>query len=294
MHRAPALAGSLLALLIVGETPPLRALPPPPPPEGCASAEDCDDGDFCNGAERCVGRPGFGVCVAGRPRVCRDLDPCTDDACVDNQCVSTPIPDCQPATTTSSPSSTTSSSTTLSSTTSSSTTVTTRASTSSTSTVTLPATTSTTRSLPQATTTTTSTTVPRAACTPSDPAGCEDGDPCTVDSCLESGTCAQVPLTGVASVACICDRTLPACQQAPPRAVARLVIRGCTRARRAATLAAPRQGVLLRRAGRAFAGAAARALGAARTGRLDPACAEALAATLREARTRATAARGER
>jgi hypothetical protein len=43
VRTAAPLAGSLLELLIVlWVTRPLAA----PPPEGCASAEDCDDGDL--------------------------------------------------------------------------------------------------------------------------------------------------------------------------------------------------------------------------------------------------------
>jgi Dictyostelium (slime mold) repeat len=277
MNRAHSLAGALLALLVVGYAPRLLAAPPfpPPPPEGCSSDDECDDGDLCNGAERCViPEGGVGRCRPGVGRVCKDFDPCTADSCVENECLHTPIPDC-PATTSTSTTSTT--------VTTSSTSTTTRPT--STTSTTDPSTSHTT------TTTTTSTTVPGAACSPADAALCDDGDPCTVDSCSEAGTCASLPLGGVASVACTCDRALPAaCQQRLPRRITRLITRGCRQARQAVVVAASRQGPMLRRAGRAFGGAA-RALGTGRQRALEPQCAGPLAAALRDARTRALAAR---
>ncbi len=46
---------------------------------GCVSAADCDDGYFCDGAERCPA--GTGVCLPGSPPRCGDGDACTADAC---------------------------------------------------------------------------------------------------------------------------------------------------------------------------------------------------------------------
>lgn len=43
----------------------------------CLSNSDCDDGDFCNGAETCDS----GTCVAGTAPTCNDGDACTDDSC---------------------------------------------------------------------------------------------------------------------------------------------------------------------------------------------------------------------
>jgi len=45
----------------------------------CAAAADCDDGDFCDGAETCD-LP-IGECVAGPPPSCDDANPCTADTC---------------------------------------------------------------------------------------------------------------------------------------------------------------------------------------------------------------------
>jgi len=44
---------------------------------GCASATECDDGLFCNGAERCPS----GACLAGTPPDCDDGVACTVDSC---------------------------------------------------------------------------------------------------------------------------------------------------------------------------------------------------------------------
>jgi hypothetical protein len=43
----------------------------------CTTDPECDDGNFCNGAERCAGR----VCVSGGPESCDDGNACTVDSC---------------------------------------------------------------------------------------------------------------------------------------------------------------------------------------------------------------------
>jgi hypothetical protein len=48
-----------------------------PEPERCRTDEDCADGLFCNGEERCR----EGQCVPAPRRPCRDDDPCTVDRC---------------------------------------------------------------------------------------------------------------------------------------------------------------------------------------------------------------------
>ncbi|MFO1519920.1 MAG: hypothetical protein U1F57_09705 [bacterium] len=47
------------------------------PPTSCGSSAECDDGNACNGIERCSG----GICLPGTPLNCDDGDPCTDDVC---------------------------------------------------------------------------------------------------------------------------------------------------------------------------------------------------------------------
>jgi len=49
-------------------------------PLECAADAECDDGRFCNGAERCTPA---GACVAGRAPDCFDGNVCTSDACSD-------------------------------------------------------------------------------------------------------------------------------------------------------------------------------------------------------------------
>ncbi len=45
----------------------------------CAVTADCDDGDFCNGAESCDTT--VGECLPGSAPSCDDADPCTADSC---------------------------------------------------------------------------------------------------------------------------------------------------------------------------------------------------------------------
>lgn len=48
-------------------------------PMPCTTPAECDDGNFCNGVERCV--PEFGCAEAETPRVCNDSNDCTTDSC---------------------------------------------------------------------------------------------------------------------------------------------------------------------------------------------------------------------
>lgn len=56
------------------------------PPE-CVVAADCNDGNACDGIERCE----FGRCVEGVPPVCDDGVACTTDACAGAGCTYTPV-----------------------------------------------------------------------------------------------------------------------------------------------------------------------------------------------------------
>ena len=58
-------------------------------PTGCTSDVECDDGDFCNGAESCV----EGACRTAQPTACDDGDPCTANVCQPTGCTNPPI-DC--------------------------------------------------------------------------------------------------------------------------------------------------------------------------------------------------------
>lgn len=59
---------------------------------GCRSAAECDDGLYCNGAERCE----LGSCVAGSPAVCDDSIACTRDRCLEPTSGTTPRCDYTP------------------------------------------------------------------------------------------------------------------------------------------------------------------------------------------------------
>lgn len=48
---------------------------------GCTTNEDCSDGNFCNGAERCIAMAGGGDCFMGDPADCNDGNACTIDSC---------------------------------------------------------------------------------------------------------------------------------------------------------------------------------------------------------------------
>ncbi len=56
----------------------------------CTIDGDCDDGQWCNGAEVCGSD---GLCDPGTPPACDDSDPCTMDGCdeVDDECTSDPL-----------------------------------------------------------------------------------------------------------------------------------------------------------------------------------------------------------
>jgi hypothetical protein len=47
-------------------------------PKACAADAECDDGNVCNGTERCLG----GRCALGAPLVCDDSDACTESVCL--------------------------------------------------------------------------------------------------------------------------------------------------------------------------------------------------------------------
>jgi hypothetical protein len=55
----------------------LALTPAPSGAQTCATDAQCADGDLCDGIERCVA----GSCAPGRPLVCDDANPCTEDYC---------------------------------------------------------------------------------------------------------------------------------------------------------------------------------------------------------------------
>src|SRR2546427_2561781 len=169
-----------------------------------ADGTPCDDANACTTGEACVADQ----CI-GSPVSCDDGNVCTTDTCDPaSGCLHTPVPDC--------------SSTTTSTTTSSSTTVTTSTlSTMTTSTIVGVVTTTSTTAETSSSTTTTSTTATSAlpstttttlpggpACVLGTSSGCEDGDPCTVDTCT-AGRCLHEPTTGFAAVPALLPATGP-------------------------------------------------------------------------------------
>ena len=119
-------------------------------------------------------------------------------------------------------------------------------------------------------------------------ADCDDGDPCTIESCGADAACVSQPASGLAAVACTCERAAPAaCVDGFPTLVARRIARACERIERAGD-AEP--GVARRQLTRA-ATQLGRAERAARLLAPSPACASALTDLLADARERARTAR---
>jgi hypothetical protein len=119
-------------------------------------------------------------------------------------------------------------------------------------------------------------------------ADCDDGDPCTVESCGVDAVCASRPATGHDAVACTCSRPAPAaCGGGFPPLVARRIERACERIDRAASAEPGVARRLLTRAATQLG----RAERAARLRAPSAACADALVAMLADGRERARAAR---
>lgn len=118
--------------------------------------------------------------------------------------------------------------------------------------------------------------------------GCDDGDACTVDVCVEGTLCVSTPPSGFASVTCTCGRSAPAAcgGQAVPAVVGHQRRRLCSRFDRAAAKPTPplrrlrREVAALDRATRVLAKAR-------RKGRVSNDCATALDADLRDTHDRA-------
>ncbi len=125
--------------------------------------------------------------------------------------------------------------------------------------------------------------------TPTCGTGCDDGDACTVDVCVEGRVCVSTPPSGFASVTCTCGRPAPAAcaGERLPRAIDRRRRRLCSRFERAATKAVPPVRKLRRDVG--GLDQAMRALARARAkGRLSSECATSLDLALRDTRDRAS------
>jgi hypothetical protein len=111
--------------------------------------------------------------------------------------------------------------------------------------------------------------------------GCDDGDPCTWDTCASDGTCAHGSVVGIAAVTCrFAAPALAACGGAVPREVSRRY----AEARRLILRAADARGAAARRLARRGIGRLVHATAAARRARrrheIAADCAAALAETL--------------
>jgi Beta-propeller repeat len=116
--------------------------------------------------------------------------------------------------------------------------------------------------------------------------GCDDGDPCTVDTCVRNAGCASRPAEGLASVTCTCERPAPAACAADtvPAAIGRRQGRACGLFSGAA---GPSSAKRLRRAMATLGGSIAVVSKAQKKGKLSADCAGALRAELLDAKDRA-------
>jgi len=116
---------------------------------------------------------------------------------------------------------------------------------------------------------------------------CEDGDPCTLDTCTADG-CVHEPTTGFAAVACLLPEAgleiAPCAGERMPRSISVRYAQGrrlVGRAAQSGRIEQSRQ--LMGKAARVLQGAARQVATASTHGRLSPACADVLGATLEKA-----------
>ena len=57
----------------------LALLAGPAQAQTCNSDEDCQDGSWCNGTERCEGHPTKGMCMPAQRPMCSDKKICDED-----------------------------------------------------------------------------------------------------------------------------------------------------------------------------------------------------------------------
>jgi Beta-propeller repeat len=145
-----------------------------------------------------------------------------------------------------------------------------------------------------ASTTTTTTIPPVAQCEIDGPRACDTGDPCTVGRCVPGVGCVPTPVEGFSAVTCACERAVPdACTGEPvPPSIVRRHDRSCGLIHGGSSARATKR---LRKAVKSFKGALAGVARARKSGKLSPACVDALGAVLGDAKERAErflAARG--
>jgi len=122
---------------------------------------------------------------------------------------------------------------------------------------------------------------------------CDDGDPCTIDTCDPVEGCLATDVTGIEAAACVCTRNLPdecAATPLPPKAD-RALARACEHLDAAASASDRAQRRFAGKASRRFRAAGRAVRRAEARGTLPTRCASPLGAFLDDGRARARAAR---
>jgi hypothetical protein len=221
----------------------------------------CRNSAECTGGDQCMTHACVGNrCVDVGPRDCDDVDTCTADSCDSSTgCVHTPLAGCESSTTT------------------------------------LP--TGRCRSGDDcASPCATGRTCSDGKCSDGTPTVCDDGEPCTIDSCDPVRGCATAPRSGFDALSCVCERPEPpSCDGQPvPKSLGKRLARGCNAVSRAATATGRKRTKLVNKAAKQFLLASKQAARAAGHRGLDVDCGNALAARFSDNQKRAIIVRGEK
>lgn len=132
-------------------------------------------------------------------------------------------------------------------------------------------------------------------CTAGSALVCDDGDPCTVDSCDAASGCVTGPLAGFDVLACVCARSQPAsCTDQPvPKSLADRFSRACAWIAHAKGVTGKKRTKLVTRAVTQFTKATKLATKAAGHKGLSESCGMALAERFTDNRARAIAVRSQ-
>jgi hypothetical protein len=137
--------------------------------------------------------------------------------------------------------------------------------------------------------TTTTTLPPGASCEVAGPSACDDGDPCTVDSCVAGQGCVSTPVSGFESVTCSCRREAPAAcaAQSLPASIGKRQAHACSLFDAARTAARAPAMKRLRKAAGGLKGSMNAVAKAQKARKISTGCADALKATLQDTKDRA-------
>lgn len=133
------------------------------------------------------------------------------------------------------------------------------------------------------------------ACSAGTPTVCDDGEPCTIDSCDPASGCIGVARTGFDALACVCERTEPpeCTDQSVPKIVTKRLDRGCTAVSRAASASGRKRTKLIKRAAGLFMTASKKAAKLAGHKGFGVDCGHTLAARFADNHSRAITVGGE-